>query len=413
MKKTVAIIGGGASGIIASIYAAKRGYNVIILERNSTCCKKILITGNGKCNYFNDDWNLKHYQTNSVEKIATVINDENKKEILSFFNKIGIVPKIKNGYYYPYSNQAVSIKTTLLREATLNGVVIKNDCFVEKVEKKDNHFLINVNEEIIVADAVIMATGSKACPKTGSDGNGYTLAESFGHTVVPVLPSLVPLKTKEKFLKEWSGIRTDVNISLYVDGVKLKEEYGEIQLTDYGISGICVFNLSSLANINLAKERKVLVKINFIPWVDSINTFINFIDNQYNKNKKDIMSLLEGILNYKLVSVLLKEIGVNIDTTFNDLTSNDLEKIYKQLSQFELEIIGSQDYDKAQVCSGGVSLLEVDMNTMQSKLVDNLYFTGEILDVDGDCGGYNLAFAWVSGMIAGKEVLKDDISKTN
>lgn len=413
MKKTVAIIGGGASGIIASIYAAKRGYNVIILERNSTCCKKILITGNGKCNYFNDDWNLKHYQTNSVEKIATVINDENKKEILSFFNKIGIVPKIKNGYYYPYSNQAVSIKTNLLREATLNGVVIKNDCFVEKVEKKDNHFLINVNEEIIVADAVIMATGSKACPKTGSDGNGYTLAESFGHTVVPVLPSLVPLKTKEKFLKEWSGIRTDVNISLYVDGVKLKEEYGEIQLTDYGISGICVFNLSSLANINLAKERKVLVKINFIPWVDSINTFINFIDNQYNKNKKDIMSLLEGILNYKLVSVLLKEIGVNIDTTFNDLTSNDLEKIYKQLSQFELEIIGSQDYDKAQVCSGGVSLLEVDMNTMQSKLVDNLYFTGEILDVDGDCGGYNLAFAWVSGMIAGKEVLKDDISKTN
>lgn len=413
MKKTVAIIGGGASGIIASIYAAKRGYNVIILERNSTCCKKILITGNGKCNYFNDDWNLKHYQTNSVEKIATVINDENKKEILSFFNKIGIVPKIKNGYYYPYSNQAVSIKTNLLREATLNGVVIKNDCFVEKVEKKDNHFLINVNEEIIVADAVIMATGSKACPKTGSDGNGYTLAESFGHTVVPVLPSLVPLKTKGKFLKEWSGIRTDVNISLYVDGVKLKEEYGEIQLTDYGISGICVFNLSSLANINLAKERKVLVKINFIPWVDFINTFINFIDNQYNKNKKDIMSLLEGILNYKLVSVLLKEIGVNIDTTFNDLTSNDLEKIYKQLSQFELEIIGSQDYDKAQVCSGGVSLLEVDMNTMQSKLVDNLYFTGEILDVDGDCGGYNLAFAWVSGMIAGKEVLKDDISKTN
>lgn len=413
MKKTVAIIGGGASGIIASIYAAKRGYNVIILERNSTCCKKILITGNGKCNYFNDDWNLKHYQTNSVEKIATVINDENKKEILLFFNKIGIVPKIKNGYYYPYSNQAVSIKTNLLREATLNGVVIKNDCFVEKVEKKDNHFLINVNEEIIVADAVIMATGSKACPKTGSDGNGYTLAESFGHTVVPVLPSLVPLKTKGKFLKEWSGIRTDVNISLYVDGVKLKEEYGEIQLTDYGISGICVFNLSSLANINLAKEIKVLVKINFIPWVDSINTFINFIDNQYNKNKKDIMSLLEGILNYKLVSVLLKEIGVNIDTTFNDLTSNDLEKIYKQLSQFELEIIGSQDYDKAQVCSGGVSLLEVDMNTMQSKLVDDLYFTGEILDVDGDCGGYNLAFAWVSGMIAGKEVLKDDISKTN
>ena len=413
MKKTVAIIGGGASGIIASIYAAKRGYNVIILERNSTCCKKILITGNGKCNYFNDDWNLKHYQTNSVEKIATVINDENKKEILSFFNKIGIVPKIKNGYYYPYSNQAVSIKTNLLREATLNGVVIKNDCFVEKVEKKDNHFLINVNEEIIVADAVIIATGSKACPKTGSDGNGYTLVESFGHTVVPVLPSLVPLKTKGKFLKEWNGIRTDVNISLYVDGVKLKEEYGEIQLTDYGISGICVFNLSSLANINLAKGRKVLVKINFIPWVDSINTFINFIDNQYNKNKKDIMSLLEGILNYKLVSVLLKEIGVNIDTIFDDLTSNDLEKIYKQLSQFELEIIGSQDYDKAQVCSGGVSLLEVDMNTMQSKLVDNLYFTGEILDVDGDCGGYNLAFAWVSGMIAGKEVLKDDISKTN
>ena len=399
MKKTVAIIGGGASGIIASIYAAKRGYNVIILERNSTCCKKVLITGNGKCNYFNDDWNLRHYQTNSVEKIATVINDENKKKILLFFNKIGIVPKIKNGYYYPYSNQAVSIKTNLLREATLNGVVIKNDCFVEKVEKKDNHFLINVNEEIIVADAVIMATGSKACPKTGSDGNGYTLAESFGHTVVPVLPSLVPLKTKGKFLKEWSGIRTDVNISLYVDGVKLKEEYGEIQLTDYGISGICVFNLSSLANINLAKERKVLVKINFIPWVVSINTFINFIDNQYNKNKKDIMSLLEGILNYKLVSVLLKEIGVSIDTTFDDLTSNDLEKIYKQLSQFELEIIGSQDYDKAQVCSGGVSLLEVDMNTMQSKLVDDLYFTGEILDVDGDCGGYNLAFAWVSGMI--------------
>ena len=253
MKKVV-IIGGGASGLVAAIYAARKGDDVTILERNNSVGKKILMTGNGKCNYFNKDQSLDHYDSFDKAHVIEIINGSNLKEVLKLFDSLGIVPKIKNGYYYPNSMQAVSIKEVLLLECKLLNVKIRINTLVNKIIKKDK-FIINPDEDKIEADKVIIATGSKAAPKTGSDGIGYELARSLGHKVIPPLPALVQLIGNEKYFKEWNGIRSDAKVTLLVGGKKVKAEKGEIQLTNYGISGICVFNISGICSKGLALKR--------------------------------------------------------------------------------------------------------------------------------------------------------------
>lgn len=401
----VVIIGGGASGLTAAIQARKQGANVTVLERNNSCCKKILITGNGKCNYWNEDQDLKHYYSKNPELLEKIFTEERKEEVLDFFDSIGIVPKVKNGYYYPYSNQASSIKEALLLEAKLLGVKIVEEVLVSSIEKVQDYFVINKDKENIKADKVIIATGSKACPKTGSDGIGYELAKSFGHSIIPVLPSLVQLRGIGSFLKKWDGIRADVKVALFVEHKKVKEETGEIQLTDYGVSGICIFNLSGLANIYLSQNKNILLKINFVPWLETKEKFLEWITTREKVlSNRTVERFLEGFLNYKLIDVILKESNISKDKNWNELTSNERELLRINLIEFSLEITDSNSFDKAQVCSGGVPLTEINLDTFESKKVKGLYLVGEVLDVVGDCGGYNLGFAWISGMIAGKGV---------
>ncbi|MDD6224530.1 MAG: aminoacetone oxidase family FAD-binding enzyme [bacterium] len=401
MSKVV-VIGGGASGLVAAILASNH-HEVILLEANDRCGKKLLLTGNGKCNYWNSEIKIDHYQTDSIENLSNIISNANQEEVFSFLGSMGIYPKIKNGYYYPYSNQATSVRTLLLNEIERRKIKVIYTFKVESILKRDNGFVVKSENTEIICDKVILAAGSKACPKTGSDGSSYDLASSLGHHIHSITPSLTPLKGSESYFKEWNGVRCDSRISLLVDNKKVLEEEGEIQLTDYGISGICTFNISGLATKNLEQKKKVMVRINFLPFLS--NSFYNWF-NERNQNipNHTIEELLESILPYKLMFVLLKKANVNREEKWNNLAEDEKRNLANIIENFELEITGYQSFDRAQVVTGGVALAEIDPNTMESLVMPNLYLVGELLDVDGKCGGFNLTFAFISGYLAGKGV---------
>ena len=401
MSKVV-VVGGGASGLVAAILAANN-HEVILLEANDKCGKKILLTGNGKCNYWNNDINLDKYNTDNDNALSNIISIDNQQEVLSFLEKIGIYPKIKNGYYYPYSNQATSIRTLLLNEVTRKNIKVIYNFKAESITKNNNHFIIKSNSNEIICDKVILANGSCACPKTGSDGSGYNLAKTLGHHVNLPTPSLVQLKGNDSYFKDWNGVRCDSKVSLYIDNLKVCEELGEIQLTDYGISGICTFNISGRATKSLAQGKKVIVKINFLPYLE--NNFYDWFTNRNNSiPNHTIEELLESVIPYKLMFIIFKKANLNRDSYWDNLTEMDKRKLSSMIEAFSLEITGYNDFDKAQVATGGVSLNEINPNTMESLLTPNLYLVGELLDVDGKCGGFNLAFAFISGYLAGRDI---------
>lgn len=398
MKKVV-VIGGGASGMMAAIKAAENN-EVILIEGNDKCGKKLLITGNGKCNYWNENISLENYFTDDEDKLLQIL--ESKNEVLDFLYKLGIFPKIKNGYYYPYSSQASSVREILVNALERNDVKVLCDTRVKHIIKKDNQFLIKTDYDEIKADSIIIATGSRAASKTGSDGWAYDIAKGFGHSINPVLPALVQLQSEGWFLKDWNGVRHDARLSLYVDDELAATEEGELQLTQDGISGICTFNISSIASRALYENKNVKVKINFSPFLDG--SFYNFFEERANIiPNQSIGELLESILNYKLINVILHKSNLVRGAYWKSLTNKEKEILCNNVDTFEIDILGTNNYEKGQVCTGGVSLSEVD-NNMQSKLCDNLYLVGELLDVDGKCGGFNLAFAFISGYLAGKDI---------
>ena len=399
--KEVVIVGGGASGLTAAITAARNGKDVTLIERNNKCGKKILITGNGRCNFWNTDENLSHFHSSNSNLLKEFITDERKNSILKFFDSLGLAYKTKNGYYYPFSNQAFTVENALLSECKKLNIKIINDITVGKIIKEDC-FIINPDKENIKAKNIIIATGSKAAPKTGSDGLGYEISKSFSHNIITPLPSLVQLKADEPYFKNWSGIRTDVKVNLLIDHKFIKSETGEIQLTNYGVSGICIFNISGEAAKALNQNKNVIISINFIPFASNPKTFLQTLNK--NSYHKTISELLEGILHYKLVDIIIKKTHLKRDLLLNTLTDNELNNLIKTLTDFQIKILDTHTLDHAQVCSGGIPLTEINSKTLESLKVKNLYFTGEIIDIDGDCGGYNLGWAWMSGIIAGKNV---------
>ena len=383
--KRIIIVGAGAAGMLAAIHAKTKDNQVILIERNTNCGKKILITGNGKCNYLNDDFNISHYRSDNLEFLKNIITEENKKLLISELKKIGIEPKIKNGYYYPMSNTSVSIQNALLLTLKQKGIEIITNTTITDIKKINNKFILN---DKFTCDKLIIAAGSSACPKCGTDGTIYDALKPLGLKIKKPLPALVQLKSEGKFLKEWAGIRCDCELSLYENDKLIKKSIGEVQLTDYGISGICTFQLSSDCIRGLDSGKKEVIKINFLPDIKDFDTFyLNRV--KLLKGRNDI-ELFEGLINYKLLYVLFKH----------------NKNIKEALTSFSLEITGYNGFDKAQVASGGIKLTEINDN-FECKNIKDLYIIGEALDVDGDCGGYNLAFAFLSGIIAGESIKND------
>ena len=393
----VVIIGGGASGITSAITARRKGYDVVVLEKNSSLLKKLKITGNGHCNYYNEDQDLCHYHSDNSELISMMINSVNLENVSLFFDSIGIIPRIKNGYYYPFSNQAISVCSSLILEAQKLGVILDTDVEVQEV-KKSNRFQIITTNGVYEADKVIVSTGGMSYQKTGSDGFGYRELKRLGHNINLLLPGLTPLIIANP-KKEWKGIRTDVSISLLENNKLVRKESGEIQLTEDGISGICTMQLSSYISKGLYLGKDERIKINFLPFIDEDKFFV-FMDNRSRKMKnRTVMELLEGVLNYKLISVILKK---EQNLIWDECNNKEREFIKKNLLSYMVEVVDTKSFNYSQVTLGGVSLLEVNLETMESKKVKDLYITGELLDITGDCGGYNLTIAWITGLIAGE-----------
>ena len=382
----IIIIGSGASGLAAGISLLRCGYDVTILERNNISGKKLLLTGAGRCNFFNSDQNIVHYHSSDKDILAKIITSDNIHLVEDFITSLGIVPKVKDGYYYPFANQAYNMKELLERTYLDLGGKIKYNYIVEKIEKKNSLFLIN---DTISCDKLILATGSKAYKMTGSDGIGYQLAKKFNHHIVKVLPSLTSLITREKI--NLKGVRVDAKVTLYEDGVKVREELGQVQFTDYGLSGICIFNLSYYAVKGLNKNKKEVITIDLMPFMDKVSF----------KNKK-VYDLLLGFLPNKMIDYILKTLDISKDVYYEDLSNDKKQELTKILKEMEFNITSYKEFDFSQVCSGGVSLREINPLTMESIFVKNLYIIGELLDVNGDCGGYNLTFAFLTGILTSR-----------
>lgn len=397
----IVVIGAGASGLVASIFAKNDSNNVVVLERYDKSAKKILVTGNGRCNYWNEDFDNRHFYSNNQDFIKEVNTLENRNKVLAFFKSIGIVPTIKNGYYYPMSKEASSIRNALLNETKKRGINIINNIDVKDIKKENNKFILYFDNRTYTCDKVIIACGSNSYYK--DENLGYKLCSNLGHNIIEVLPSLVQLIGNGEFFKEWAGVRNNSKVSLYIDNNFIKEEIGEVMLTDYGISGICIFNLSGIAGRAIKENKHVDIRINFLPEIDNIKEFLE--DRNNSLNDRTLNDFLEGLISNKLINTILKKINLN-NKYWSLLTEEEKELLIDNLINFKVEITGTKSFADSQVCSGGVDTKEINMSTFESKICPGLYIIGEILDIYGDCGGYNLGFAWISGIVSGESVKK-------
>ncbi len=392
----VIIVGSGPSSLITALLIAKK-HEVLIIEKNNKVGKKILISGNGRCNFFNKDIDAKYYYSTNKDLLEDIL--KHKEEVLPLFKSLGLVYKEKNGYYYPITNQASSLLDCLLNKIKTLKIKINLNEEVLKISKKDN-FEVKTSKGIYEADIVVLASGSYAALDK-EEVNSYSLAKNLGHSITPIVPSLVQLKGQDKYYNLWEGIRCEALLSLYIDNKFQREEYGEIQLTNYGISGICVFNLSGDVALSIRNNQETLIKINFVPWFKKDKKeFINYLNNLEKTLNYNLKEILNGFLNYKLTNLILKL--ANIKEEKWSMVKQD--KVLDLLFAFPFKVLGTNDFKNAQVSRGGIPLKEINTKTMESKIVKNLYLTGEILDVDGICGGYNLGFAWMSGIVASKDI---------
>ena len=402
MKKQIGVIGGGAAGMMAAITAAREGALVTILERNDRVGKKILQTGNGKCNLGNLALSAECYYGGDPEWIAPVLDHFGTEDTLRFFRSIGLMVKEKNGYLYPVCEQAAAVLDVLRYELQALGVEILYQCKITKVERLASGRLnVSDRETNWQFDAVIVTCGGKAAPATGSDGSGFKIAKKLGHTCVPSVPALVQLRCQETdLLKGIAGVRADSEIRIFCDGREVCRERGELQLTDYGISGIPVFQLSRRVNYLLREKQNVAAQIDFLPDLSPESYEELQAGRKLLQGDRTAEEFFTGILHKKLTSSLLKMAGIRLATPMQEIPEEKIRNYYRLCRALKLHITESNPYENAQVSAGGVDVREVG-STMESKLCPGVYFAGEILDVDGRCGGYNLQWAWSSGYLAG------------
>lgn len=399
-SKHIIVIGGGASGLVAAIVAAKEGARVTLVEQKESVGKKILSTGNGKCNLTNESISTDCFRGDDISIVANVLSQFGYEETIKFFEELGVILKSRQGYIYPVSDQASTIADVLKMELDREQVQVLLKERVIEVSKTDKGFCVKTTFNTLYGDAVVLSTGGKAAPSLGSDGSGYTLAKSFGHSLSPVVPALVQLKGKGRFFSSIAGVRTQAKVTLYVDGEVAGYDTGELQLTNYGISGIPVFQISRYAAKALYAKKSVVAELDFMPNMTD-HAFANFVKERLQKHgNKSAEEFFIGMFHKKLIPLFLK--AARVDNT----ESMDIERLISICKHFKVEIEGTNDFEQAQVCAGGVRTCEINPTTMESIYEKDLYLTGELLDVDGICGGYNLQWAWATGYIAGISAAK-------
>ena len=390
----VAVIGGGAAGMMAAITAAREGVKVTILEHKDRIGKKILSTGNGRCNFTNTYQTPACYRSDNRDFAWNIIQKFNVEKTISFFKELGIYPKDRNGYLYPYSDQAAAILEVLQIEIAKLNICVMTEINVLDIQPVKRGIRVTTDKKTITVDSVILACGSKAAPVTGSDGSGYQLAKLLGHRIVPVLPALVQLRCAEKFYKSISGVRVQGTVEIYADDISLASDTGEIQLTNYGISGIPVFQVSRYVAKAIYQKQSVTAVLNFMPDMNK-DEFLSFLQERITLcPHKTLDEFFTGIFPKKLCELWIRLSRLPKEMRVSDLSGEQLEKLVLLIQHLRTHITETNAFEQAQICCGGVDTTEINPDTLESNYVQGIYFAGELLDVDGICGGYNLQWAW-------------------
>ena len=395
------VIGAGASGMMAAITAARENKKVCIIEKLDKAGKKLLATGNGKCNFTNENIHVDCFHGDKAF-INYVLDQFSVEDCLHFFRSIGVYQKNKNGYYYPNSEQASSVVNALVYELERLSVKISYETIVKEIDSKENEVCVWTNKGLFSGKRLVIATGLLAAPKLGSDGSLFDVIKGLGHRFRPVLPALCGFYCKGMKFKQVSGVRAQGTVAAYINGEFCAEDTGEIQFTDYGLSGIPVFQISRCLSKGLYEKKKVEIKLNLLPDFkqEQLEKEINY---RYSLcASMPVSVLLNGLINQKLADMILEKAGIDKNIYTTSISKHELSKIVALLQEITVLVTNYRDFEFAQVCTGGIPVSDINSKTLESRLVPNVYFTGEILDVDGICGGYNLHFAWATGYIAGK-----------
>ena len=413
----VAVIGGGASGCMAAITAAQAGADVHIFEKNEKPGKKLYATGNGRCNLTNLHMDDSCYHTRTADKngsslIHSAIERYSPADQIRFFADLGVPVYDRDGYVYPRTNQAQTVVRALEKRIAALGIRVHTGCPVRKIRRSqqgtkadDAVFYVDCNDrEARAFDTVILCTGGMAGPQYGTTGDGYRLAASFSHKISTPLPALTALECKGQFLKRAAGVRCRAAVTLYTgnDKKQIREgrEEGEVQMTDYGISGIPVMQISGMAARLLESKQRVFVQIDFLPEF-SDSAFSDEIERRMREDRSQMLGdLFLGLVHKKILDLLLAEKGLQAEMKALRIDDAGIRQILQSMREYTLEVIQVKSFKQAQVTSGGILLEDTDAD-FQSRLQPGLFFAGEVLDVDGRCGGYNLQWAFATGYIAG------------
>ena len=410
MGNNVIVIGAGAAGMMAAIIAAENGASVTILEKMPRVGKKLLITGKGRCNITNiaDIKELIKNMHGNGSFLYSSFHNFSNNDLIDFFENLGVKTKVeRGGRVFPESDKAIDVVDALLRKMDSLEIRILKDVAVKNIIKEDNKVTAVVDKKGLVyqADKIIVATGGASYPATGSSGDGYLIAEKLGHTITPIKPSLVPLETEEDWVKIAQGLSLkNVKASIIVDDKKVTEDFGEMLFTHYGVSGPIILSLSKIVAENLTENKIVELAINLKPAL-SFEKLHNRVQRDFEKfSKKQIKNALNELLPSKLIDIIIDLSYINPDKMINQITKEERLRLVEQIMDLRLTITKTRPVAEAIVTAGGVSIKEINPKTMESKIIEGLYFAGEIVDVDGYTGGYNLQAAFSMGYIAGKAV---------
>jgi len=384
----VIIVGAGPSGMSAAYHIMNevgKSVNVVVLEHKDKPGKKLLATGNGRCNFTNDILDDESYRGNNPAFAYELIYEYNKEWLIDMLYDIGIIHTSINGYYYPHSLQASAVNDSLIGAVTGGGAKVITDVHVSYVKKEKDCYVVHTDKDVYKARYVVVAAGGKSYKALGSDGSGYDICKKLGHSIVDAHPALCGINLKGISFKKCSGVRAKGHIWLEESGKTISESEGELQFTDYGLSGIPVFQISRYAKCGQT------LHVDFAPdyTYSELHDMFTYIWRK--NNHKSIEEVLNSFLPAKLCRVLAEHDG-------------NIKVVCNKLKDLKLNVVSTLDFDKSQVTAGGVDVSEIDSKTMQSKLCDGLYIVGELLDIDGNCGGYNLHFAFASGACAGKDI---------
>ena len=397
----VIIIGGGAAGMMAALSAREHGADVCILERQVRVGRKLLATGNGRCNLSNTKLTLKNYHGQDAKFADFALSAFDTPKTLEYFSNLGLITTVEpSGKVYPLSDQAGSVVDVLRLALEEKGVAVRTAFEVTSLKKgKKGGFQITSKEETLSADSVIVCCGGMAGGKLGGTQSGYELLKSMGHTTTKLFPVLVQIKTDTTYVKALKGVRADGAVLVERAGKILAENAGEIQFTDFGVSGPAIFEISRAIS---TEKGPLTIHLNLLRSFRQEEILSLLHNRKKTMPNQTLENFLTGILHNRLGRTILRYAGFGFTEPIYTLKSSDIKRIAHAIQDFEIPIISTMGFDAAQVTAGGIRTESFNPQTMESTLVKGLFAAGEVLDIDGDCGGYNLQWAWASGHLAGK-----------